>query len=572
MTEQNDTQAPGVRMLKGAEIIVECLLEQNVDTIFGYPGGQIIDTFDALYTYRDRLRHVLTAHEQGAAHAADGYARVSGKAGVVIATSGPGATNLVTGLATAFMDSVPVVAITGNVSSPLLGKDSFQEVDIFGVTMPITKHNFIVRNVEDLAETMRRAFFIAQSGRPGPVLVDVLKDVQQAVCAFENQKPAPIQPVVDRITDADIKNAVQMIDEAQKPVIFAGGGVIRANASAELYRFAARTGAPVSLSLMGLGAYPASKPQYMGMLGMHGTRTSARAVSEADLLIVCGARFSDRVIMNASTFARQLKVLHLDIDDAEINKNIISHASVRGDVKASLLALCERVAVKDRDEWIREIVEWKAQEPKDAHGNLTPQALIEAVQSALPEDALIATDVGQHQMWVAQHFHFSRPRTLLTSGGLGTMGYGLGAAVGAQFAMPDRRVVLFTGDGSFHMNFNELVTVATNNLPIVIFIMNNGVLGMVRQWQKVLYHQRYSQTTTHRKTDYVKLAGAFDIEGAVITEREQLSEVVPWAVSLGKPVVVDVRINKDENVLPMVAPGKSYTDQITWINKQGRLK
>lgn len=565
-------QESNTKMLKGAEIIVECLMEHGVDTVFGYPGGQIIDTFDALYTYRNRLRHILTAHEQGAAHAADGYARISGKVGVVIATSGPGATNLVTGLATAYMDSVPIVAITGNVSSPLLGKDSFQEVDIYGITMPITKHNFIVRHVGELATTLRRAFHIAASGRPGPVLVDVLKDVQQAVHVYTPMPPEPVQPVTEHITEKDLARAVKMIDEAKQPVIFAGGGVIRANASAELYRFAARTGAPVSLSLMGLGAYPASKPQYMGMLGMHGTKTSAQAVSEADLLIVCGARFSDRVIMNASTFARQLRVLHLDIDNAEINKNIISHASVRGDVKASLSLLCEGIAVQDRRDWLAKICEWKTQEPTPTPGKLTPQALIETVQASLPEDAIIATDVGQHQMWVAQSYRFAHPRTLATSGGLGTMGYGLGAAIGAQMASPDKRVVLFTGDGSFHMNFNELVTVATNNLPIAIFIMNNGVLGMVRQWQKILYHQRYSQTTTNRKTDYVKLADAFGIEGAKIVRKEQLDEVVPWALSLGKPVVVDVRINKDENVLPMVTPGRSYNDQITWIDKQGGAK
>lgn len=560
------------KMLTGAEIIVECLLEQGVETVFGYPGGQIIDTYDALYAYRSRIRHVLTAHEQGASHAADGYARISGKVGVVIATSGPGATNLVTGLATAFMDSVPMVAITGNVSSTLLGKDSFQEVDIFGVTMPITKHNYIVRNVEELAPTLRHAFQIAASGRPGPVLVDVLKDVQQALYPFTPMPPEPILPVTGLITEADISRAVKMIDEAKQPVIFAGGGVIRANAAPELYRFAARTGAPVSLSLMGLGAYPASKPQYMGMLGMHGTKTSAQAVSEADLLIVCGARFSDRVIMKASTFARQLRVLHLDIDNAEINKNIISHASVLGDVKTSLSMLCDRVAVQDRSEWIAKICEWKSQEPTSAPGKLTPQALIDAVQAALPEDAIIATDVGQHQMWVAQRYRFSHPRTLATSGGLGTMGYGLGAAIGAQMASPNKRVVLFTGDGSFHMNCNELVTVATNNLPIVVVIMNNGVLGMVRQWQKILYQQRYSQTTTNRKTDYVKLADAFGIDGAKIARREQLDEIIPWAISLNKPVVIDVRISKDENVLPMVTPGKSFNDQITWIDKQGGAK
>ncbi|MED9958237.1 MAG: biosynthetic-type acetolactate synthase large subunit [Christensenellales bacterium] len=559
-------------LLSGAKIIVECLLEQGVDTVFGFPGGQIIDTYDALYAYRGRIRHILTSHEQGAAHAADGYARVSGKVGVVIATSGPGATNLVTGLATAFMDSVPMVAITGNVSSGLLGKDSFQEVDIFGITMPITKHNFIVRRVEELADTMRRAFRIAASGRPGPVLVDVLKDVQQAQCEFEPRQPEPILPETETITEADIDVAVRMIEESKRPVIFAGGGVIRAGASPELYRFAARLGAPVSLSLMGLGAYPAGKRQYMGMLGMHGTRTSATAVSQADLLIVCGARFSDRVIMNANTFAKQLRILHLDIDAAEINKNIISYASVCGDVKVSLAMLTERCGLHHHGEWLAQVADWKAHEPRPAHsGKLTPQALIDTVRAAVPDDTIIATDVGQHQMWVAQRYPFQYPRTLCTSGGLGTMGYGMGAAIGAQSAFPKRRVVLFTGDGSFHMNLNELATAVTYRLPIVIVVMNNGVLGMVRQWQKILYNGRYSETTLHRQTDYVRLAEAFGATGLVVSRRDELARLIPEAVNLGRTVVIDARISKDENVLPMVAPGRSYNDQILSIDKQGGI-
>ena len=559
-------------LLSGAKIIVECLLEQGVDTVFGFPGGQIIDTYDALYAYRGRIRHILTSHEQGAAHAADGYARVSGKVGVVIATSGPGATNLVTGLATAFMDSVPMVAITGNVSSGLLGKDSFQEVDIFGITMPITKHNFIVRRVEELADTMRRAFRIAASGRPGPVLVDVLKDVQQAQCEFEPRQPEPILPETEKITEADIDVAVRMIEESKRPVIFAGGGVIRAGASPELYRFAARLGAPVSLSLMGLGAYPAGKRQYMGMLGMHGTRTSATAVSQADLLIACGARFSDRVIMNANTFAKQLRILHLDIDAAEINKNIISYASVCGDVKVSLAMLTERCGLHHHGEWLAQVADWKAHEPRPAHsGKLTPQALIDTVRAAVPDDTIIATDVGQHQMWVAQRYPFQYPRTLCTSGGLGTMGYGMGAAIGAQSAFPKRRVVLFTGDGSFHMNLNELATAVTYRLPIVIVVMNNGVLGMVRQWQKILYNGRYSETTLHRQTDYVRLAEAFGATGLVVSRRDELARLIPEAVNLGRTVVIDARISKDENVLPMVAPGRSYNDQILSIDKQGGI-
>ncbi|MDR0929395.1 MAG: biosynthetic-type acetolactate synthase large subunit [Oscillospiraceae bacterium] len=555
--------------LRGAEIIAECLIEQGVDTVFGYPGGQIIDVYDALYAYSDRIHHVLTAHEQGAAHAADGYARASGRTGVVIATSGPGATNLVTGLATAHMDSIPLVAITGNVGSPLLGKDSFQEIDIFGVTMPITKHNFIVRDVRELADTLRRAFRIAASGRPGPVLIDVLKDVQQAQTEFTPETPAPIAPITDTITEADMAAAARLIDLSERPVLFAGGGVIASNASEALRRFAARIGAPVSLSLMGLGAFPADEPAYLGMLGMHGTRASAAAVSHADLLIVCGARLSDRVIMNAKTFAPHLRILHLDIDPAEINKNVLVQASVQGDLRAILEGLCPRVAANARPDWARRIAEWKASEPQRDCTGLAPRAIINAARRALPPDALIATDVGQHQMWVAQGYPFTAPRTLLTSGGLGTMSYGLGAAIGAQKAQPDRRVLLFTGDGSFQMNCNELVTVATNDLPIVIVLLNNGVLGMVRQWQKVLYGQRYSQTTTHRRIDYVKLAGAYGIQGYQITDPDALAPTLEAAIALNRPALIEIVIDPDENVLPMVAPGKSYTDQITRIDREG---
>ena len=559
-------------LLNGSQILLECLLEQGVDTVFGYPGGAVLNIYDALYDYSDKITHILTSHEQNAGHAADGYARTTGKTGVVIATSGPGATNLVTAIATANMDSIPMVAITGNVGTSLLGLDSFQEVDITGITMPVTKHNFIVRRVEELADTMRRAFRIAASGRPGPVLVDVLKDVQQAQCEFEPRQPEPILPETEKITEADIDVAVRMIEESKRPVIFAGGGVIRAGASPELYRFAARLGAPVSLSLMGLGAYPAGKRQYMGMLGMHGTRTSATAVSQADLLIVCGARFSDRVIMNANTFAKQLRILHLDIDAAEINKNIISYASVCGDVKVSLAMLTERCGLHHHGEWLAQVADWKAHEPRPAHsGKLTPQALIDTVRAAVPDDTIIATDVGQHQMWVAQRYPFQYPRTLCTSGGLGTMGYGMGAAIGAQSAFPKRRVVLFTGDGSFHMNLNELATAVTYRLPIVIVVMNNGVLGMVRQWQKILYNGRYSETTLHRQTDYVRLAEAFGATGLVVSRRDELARLIPEAVNLGRTVVIDARISKDENVLPMVAPGRSYNDQILSIDKQGGI-
>ncbi|MCL1795387.1 MAG: biosynthetic-type acetolactate synthase large subunit [Clostridia bacterium] len=558
--------------LNGAKIITECLLEQGVDTVFGFPGGQIIETYDALYTYSDRIRHILTAHEQGAAHAADGYARASGRVGVVIATSGPGATNLVTGLATAYMDSVPVVAITGNVALQQLGRDSFQEVDIFGVTLPITKHNFIVRDVHTLADILRQAFRIAASGRPGPVLVDVPRDVQQAECDYQREPRREIAPDADRITEEDLSRAKAMLEAAERPVIFAGGGVIRANASAELRRFADRINAPVSMSLMGLGAYPASEKKCLGMLGMHGTKTSAKAVSEADLLIVCGARFSDRAIMKPNAIAEQLRVLHLDIDDAEINKNIVSHASIRGDLRVILEKLNNRIDSGPRTGWMARVEEIRTREPHTTKKALTPQALIDTVRMNVPDDTIIATDVGQHQMWVAQCYPFNHPRTLLTSGGLGTMGYGLGAAIGAQFAEPGRRVILFTGDGSFHMNMNELTTVSSNNLPIVIVIMNNGVLGMVRQWQKILYGQRYSQTTTGRTTNFVKLAEAFGIEGIRITEPAELKAAVPLAIANGRPAVIDVRIDKDECVYPMVAPGQSFTDPITSKEKQRSAK
>ena len=552
----------------GAQIVVECLLEQGVDTVFGYPGGQIIDVYDALYEYSDRITHILTAHEQGAAHAADGDARSTGKVGVVIATSGPGATNLVTGLATAAMDSIPMVAITGNVSAALLGKDSFQEVDIFGITAPITKYNFIVKDQSELAETLRRAFYIARSGRPGPVLVDILKNAQMGTCEFENAPPRPILPEVDHITEKDLQRAKELIEASRHPFIFAGGGVISANASEELKAFAAKIGAPVSLSMMGLGAYPAEDPHFTGMLGMHGTKVSSMAVAQCDLFIVAGARLSDRVIGKSSEFASHARILHIDIDPAEINKNIRTDGSVVGDLKVTLSRLTQIVEEADRSQWLSQIEKWKRDYPpvRERKGEITPYYLISEVAARLPEDAIICTDVGQHQIWTAQHYPFSLPRTFISSGGLGTMGFGLGAAIGSKVANPKRKVVLFTGDGSFHMNCNELITVTMQKLDITVIVLNNNVLGMVRQWQKLMFDKHYSQTTLNRKTDYVKLAEAYGGTGFVITKKEDVGPTLDKALKTKGAVVVNVAIDKDVNVLPMVPPGKAYNQQLMSID------
>ena len=552
----------------GAQIVAECLLEQGVDTVFGYPGGQIIDVYDALYEYSDQITHILTAHEQGASHAADGYARSTGKTGVVIATSGPGATNLVTGLATAHMDSVPIVAITGNVSLPLLGKDSFQEVDIYGVTGPITKYNFIVKDVKDLAKTIRQAFYIAKSGRPGPVLVDVLKNVQMSSCEFEREEPREVVPDVLNITREDLSKAAELISYSKKPMIFAGGGVISANASQALKIFADKIGAPVALSMMGLGACPADDPHFTGMLGMHGTKVSSLAVSHCDLFIVAGARLSDRVIGKSNEFAAHAKILHLDVDPAEINKNIRTDASVIGDLDATLTKLSEIIEKQDHAQWLKQIEEWKEEFPpvKEWKGDITPYHLISKVAERLPKDSLIVTDVGQHQIWTAQHYPIHQPRTFISSGGLGTMGFGMGAAIGSKIANPDKKVVLFTGDGSFHMNCNELSTAASYGVDITVIILNNGVLGMVRQWQKLMYDKHYSQTTLNRKTDYVKLTEAFGGTGFRVTSKEDLESILDQALGVKGPVVVEVPIDKDVNVLPMVPPGKAYNQQVMSID------
>jgi acetolactate synthase-1/2/3 large subunit len=550
--------------LTGAEILLNCLLEQDVDTVFGFPGGSVLYIYDALYHYKDKIRHILTCHEQGAAHAADGYARSTGKTGVVIATSGPGATNLVTGIATAYMDSVPMVAITGNVSLGLLGKDSFQEIDITGVTMPVTKHNFIVKRVEDVADTVRSAFKIAQSGRPGPVLIDIPKDITAALCEYEPQKPKPIERQTTYITDEALNIATKLIKDSKRPLIFAGGGITASDASDELKAFAKKIAAPVTLSLMGIGNYPSDADYYTGMIGMHGTKTSALAVSECDLLIACGTRFSDRVLCNVAKFAHNAKILQLDIDPAEINKNIMTFASIIGDIKVTLARLTDRLEAIDHSDWLNKITKWKSLYPIDQprSDEVMPQHILNAIHTLTNGEALITTEVGQHQMWTAQFYKFTKPRTFMTSGGLGTMGFGLGAAIGTQIANPDKRVFNIAGDGSFYMNMAELVTAETYNTPIIEVIMNNGVLGMVRQWQKLFYDKRYSHTTLCRKTDLVKLAEAIGIAGFVIETVDDIIPVLTKAIKQNRPCLIDCRIGSDINVLPMVPAGASISDQI----------
>ncbi len=556
-------------MLKtGAQIVAECLLEQGVDTVFGYPGGAVLNIYDALYEYQDRIRHVLTAHEQGAAHAADGYARATGKTGVVIATSGPGATNLVTGIATAYMDSVPLVAITGNVATDLLGRDSFQEVDITGITMPVTKHNFIVKNVADLAPVLRKAFRIAGSGRPGPVLVDIPKDVTADRWEYEPCRPvSALQPQLP--DEAGLEQAVQMISAARRPLLYAGGGVIASGASQQLTEFAEKIQCPVCTSLMGLGGFAGNHPLFVGMVGMHGAYETGKAVDECDLLIVAGARFSDRVAGDRKRFGSGARILQLDIDEAEVDKNVaVTHALV-GDLKQLLQALKQRVPQAEHKQWLARIAAWRDSWPKqEKQGQNTPSVthILRTLRGLTGEYDIIATDVGQHQMWTAQTYRFLHPRTLLTSGGLGTMGYGLGAAIGAQVAFPDKRVALVTGDGSFHMNLNELVTLSSYRLPVVIVLLNNTVLGMVRQWQKLFYERRFSQTDPHRQTDFVALAHAFGLEGMCITQDSQVEPALRWAFDSRRPVILDFRISPDDNVLPMIPPGGTTEQMITQMD------
>lgn len=545
--------------LTGAEIVIECLKEQGVDTVFGYPGGAILNVYDELYKHSDEIRHILTSHEQGAAHAADGYARATGKVGVCFATSGPGATNLVTGIATAFMDSIPVVAITCNVGVSLLGKDSFQEVDIAGITTPITKHNYIVKDVKELADTIRKAFVIAKKGRPGPVLVDIPKDVTANKTDYQPEKPGVIPE--SEICQAQVEQAVHMISKSKKPYIFVGGGAVLSGASEELRTFVKKVDAPVTDSLMGKGAFPGTDERYTGMLGMHGTKTSNYGVSECDLLIVLGARFSDRVTGNAKKFASHAKILQFDVDEAEINKNVIIHAEVIGDLKETLKRVNERLEQQDHSEWIEKIVDYKERYPLSyRQEGLSGPYLVEEIYRQTDGDAVIVTEVGQHQMWAAQYYKYTEPRTLLTSGGLGTMGYGLGASLGAKIGRPEKRVINIAGDGCFRMNMNEIATAARYNIPIIQVVVNNHVLGMVRQWQNLFYGQRYSATVLNDMVDFVKLAEAMGAVGMRARTQEEFKEAFAKAMMLNRPVVIDCQIDSDDKVWPMVAPGAAISE------------
>lgn len=547
--------------LSGAQIVLECLLEQGVDTVFGYPGGTILNIYDALYQYQDRIRHVLTSHEQGAAHAADGYARATGKVGVCMATSGPGATNLVTGIATAHMDSVPVVAITCNVGVSLLGRDTFQEVDIAGVVMPITKHSFIVKDINKLAETIRRAFKIAKSGRPGPVLVDITKDVTAAMCEFTAETPEEITRKKDTILAEDVENAVELIGKSVRPMILVGGGAVISDAGKELAEFVEKLDAPVADTLMGKGAFDGRSERYTGMVGMHGTKTSNYAVTECDLLIAVGMRFSDRVTGNTKKFARDAKVLHLDIDPAEINKNVTTDASVIGDLKEVLTVLNAKIEKKSNPEWMQHIMEYKEKYPLmiPAQG-LNGPYIIDKIYEKTAGDAIIVTEVGQHQMWAAQFYKYKNPRTLLTSGGLGTMGYGFGAAMGAKVGMPDKRVINIAGDGCFRMNLNELATAARYRIPMIQVVINNHVLGMVRQWQTLFYGKRYSNTTLNDAVNFVKVAEGMGVAGKTVKTREEFEAALSDAFSEDRPFVIDCQIDSDDKVWPMVAPGAAISD------------
>lgn len=542
--------------LTGSEIIIECLKEQGVDTVFGYPGGTILNVYDALYKHSDEIHHVLTSHEQGASHAADGYARATGKVGVCMATSGPGATNLVTGIATAHMDSIPMVAITANVATGLLGRDSFQEIDIAGVVMPITKYSMIVKDINDLAPAIRRAFTIAQSGRPGPVLVDVTKDVTAAVAEYTYQEPTPIAPYTAEMLESDLDQAAKLISEAERPYIFVGGGAITSGAAEELRKFAHTINSPVTDSLMGKGAFSGEDELYTGMLGMHGTKTSNLGVTKCDLLITVGARFSDRVTGNTAKFAQHAKIIQIDVDAAEINKNIKVDCSIIGDVKEVLKELNKKIHPKNHDAWVKEVEDMKAKYPlKYNQEGLTGPYVIEELYRVTKGDAIVVTDVGQHQMWAAQYYKYKEPRTLLTSGGLGTMGYGLGAAIGAKFGRPDKVVVNIAGDGCFRMNMNEVATAARNNLPLVEIVINNHVLGMVRQWQTLFYDHRYSSTILDDKVDFVKFAESMGAVGIRVTKKEEVGPAIEKAIALNTTVVLDYQIDCDDKVFPMVPAG-----------------
>jgi acetolactate synthase-1/2/3 large subunit len=547
-------------LLTGAEIVVECLKEQGVDTVFGYPGGTILNVYDALYKHSDEINHILTSHEQGAAHAADGYARATGKVGVCMATSGPGATNLVTGIATAYMDSVPMVAITCNVNLPLLGKDSFQEVDIAGVTMPITKHGYIVKDVNILADTIRKAFAIAKSGRPGPVLVDITKDVTANQCEY-TKMPAAEVTVKERDNEADIAKAIALIKEAKKPFIYVGGGAVISGAYEEVREFAAKAGAPVCDTLMGKGVYDGRDPLYTGMIGMHGTKASNFGVSECDLLIALGARFSDRVVGNPKKFAEHAKVLHIDIDAAEIDKNIRTDVSVVGDLKEVLSKINSKLEKQEHEEWTAHIMELKEKYPLNYDSSvLSCPYIMEELDRITGGQAIITTDVGQHQMWAAQYYKYSRPRTFLSSGGLGTMGYGLGACIGAKVGSPDKICVNIAGDGCFRMNMNELATASRYNIPIIQIVINNHVLGMVRQWQTLFYEKRYSQTVLQDKVDFCKVAEGLGCTAIRVTKKEEVAPAIEKAIALKAPVLLDCMIPEDDKVFPMVPAGAPISD------------
>ncbi len=546
--------------LTGAEIVIECMKEQGVDTIFGYPGGTILNIYDALYKHGE-IRHILTSHEQGAAHAADGYARSTGRVGVCFATSGPGATNLVTGIATAYMDSIPLVAITCNVGTSLLGKDSFQEIDITGVTMPITKHNYIVKDVTKLADTIRKAFAIAKSGRPGPVLVDITKDVTANETEYEPQKPAPIERVKDTIREEDVEKALKMIANAKRPFIFVGGGAVLSDAAREVTELAEKIQAPVCDSLMGKGAFSGEHSLYTGMLGMHGTKTANFGVTRCDLLITIGARFSDRVTGNTQRFAKRAKILQIDVDPAEINKNILVDGSIIGDVQEVLKVLNPRLEQMEHPEWLEEIQSLKNKYPlRYEEDKLTGPYIIQELYRVTGGDAIVTTDVGQHQMWAAQYYKYKNPRTFLSSGGLGTMGYGLGACIGAKVGNPDKVVVNIGGDGCFRMNLNELATAARHKIPIIQIVVNNHVLGMVRQWQTLFYGQRYSSTVLDDGVDFVKVAEGLGAAGFRVCKREEMGPALEKAIALGRPVVLDCQIASDDKVFPMVSPGAAIEE------------
>ncbi|MGM9971120.1 MAG: biosynthetic-type acetolactate synthase large subunit [Anaeroplasmataceae bacterium] len=553
--------------MNGSQLLIECLLEQGVDTIFGYPGGAVLNIYDALYQNSDRIKHILTSHEQGAAHAADGYARATGKVGVCMATSGPGATNLVTGIATAYMDSIPLVAITGNVGIKYIGKDSFQEIDITGVTMPITKHNFFVTDANELQQVVREAFYIAKSGRPGPVLIDICKNVTVQNVEYDHKDPILIEPDTKNFKNIAFENAARIINESKKPFIFAGGGVIASGAYEELKELVNKINSPIALSLMGVGAFPGKEELNLGLIGMHGSLAANKAARECDCLIALGVRFSDRVAGDVKKFCPNAQVIHFDVDPAEIGKNVAVDQAVIGDLKVALNRILPSINPRAKDDWNEQVKTWKIKYPYDMTktepNQLRPKTMMEAVYKATKGQAIITTEVGQHQLWAAQFYTYDYPRTLMTSGGLGTMGYGTGAAIGAQIGNPNRRVVHIAGDGSFRMNFNELATMAFYNVPVIVVVVNNKTLGMVRQWQTIFYGKRYSQTTlTERQPDFNKLADAFDITNFKATNQAEFEEAINKAVSLNEPVLINAFIDIDERVLPMIPAGKSVDDII----------